>query len=95
MNECILKEGAIYQHYKGGLYQIIKIAYHTEIKDVNKPADVDDSVKMVVYRSLYANPSLGPDVWWVRPYRMFVEHIVVDGTTLPRFSFYHYEQLNP
>lgn len=94
MNECVLKEGATYQHYKGGLYQIIKIAYHTEIKTINSPGDIDDSVKMVVYRAIYTNPSLGADVWWVRPYRMFVEEIMVDGMLKPRFTFYHHDQIN-
>lgn len=80
-----LKEGRTYRHYKGGLYNIIKIAYATEVKTLTGPADVDDDVKMVVYRPLDPNSPFGNDVWWVRPYRMFVETVIIDGIEQPRF----------
>src|SRR5256885_588852 len=70
MNE--VKEGSIYRHYKGDLYQVIKIGYHTEIKDIKCLEDIDDTVKMVIYKPIEAHPKLG-EVWWVRPYSMFIE----------------------
>ena len=81
-----LKEGHTYRHYKGGLYRIIKFAYATKVKALNSPSDVDDDVKTVVYRSLDPAASLGPDVWWARPYRMFIENVLIDGVEQPRFT---------
>lgn len=83
MNE--VKEGSIYRHYKGGLYQVIKIGYHTEIKDIKCLEDIDDTVKMVIYKPIEINSQLG-EVWWVRPYSMFIETVVVNGKEQPRFA---------
>jgi len=37
---------------------------------------------MVVYRKEYGDHGL-----WVRPLAMFVEHVEVDGQTVPRFKY--------
>jgi len=63
----------IYRHYKGKLYHVIGIGRHSESLD-----------KMVVYRCLYGNYGL-----WVRPYKMFMEYIELNGESVPRFSFLH------
>jgi hypothetical protein len=81
-----IKEGGLYRHYKGDLYKVIKIAYDTEGKVLTSPADVDDEIKLVVYRSVKPNAALGEDVWWVRPYRMFNETILINGVEEMRFS---------
>jgi len=60
-----------YRHYKGGEYEVIAVARHSETFE-----------PLVVYRPLYAD--LG---WWVRPHAMFFEDIVVEGQTQPRFAF--------
>ena len=57
MNE--LKTKGIYKHYKGDLYIIEDIAYHSETEE-----------KMVVYRALY-----GENKVWVRPYNMFFDEV--------------------
>jgi hypothetical protein len=80
-----IKEGALYRHYKGNVYQVIKIAYSTEGKILEKPEDIDDSIKLVVYKSVKPDPILGEDVWWVRPYTLFVENVIVSGKEQPRF----------
>ena len=49
----------IYRHFKGGLYIVEDIAYHSETKE-----------KMVVYRALYGDARL-----WCRPYDMFLEKV--------------------
>jgi hypothetical protein len=36
---------------------------------------------MVVYRPLYGEGGM-----WVRPAAMFIENVVIDGKTLPRFT---------
>ncbi len=59
-----------YRHYKGGEYQVIGTARHSETDE-----------KLVVYRCLYDNNSL-----WIRPLAMFQETVVVDGQQVPRFA---------
>jgi len=59
-----------YRHYKGGEYEVIGIARHSE-----------NNEQLVAYRCLYDNNSL-----WVRPLAMFLETVLVDGRELPRFE---------
>lgn len=59
-----------YRHYKGGEYEVIGVARHSETLE-----------PVVVYRPLY-NDS-GP---WVRPHAMFFEEIEVEGRRQPRFA---------
>lgn len=61
MNE--LKIGGIYRHYKGNLYQVIDVCFHSETCE-----------KMVLYRALYGEKAL-----WVRPYDMFLEEVNLMG----------------
>ena len=58
-----------YRHYKGGEYELIGIASHSETLE-----------PMVVYRALYGNHDL-----WVRPAKMWDETIDKDGYLGPRF----------
>ena len=59
-----------YRHYKGGEYEVIGVARHSE---TNEP--------MVVYRPLYNSTG-----WWVRPHKMFFESVVIEGVTRLRFD---------
>jgi len=54
-----LKINGIYKHYKGDLYLVEDVAYHSETQE-----------KLVVYRALYGDNRL-----WVRPYEMFLEEV--------------------
>jgi hypothetical protein len=60
-----------YRHYKGQEYEVFEVARHSETE-----------AWLVVYRCLYGDFS-----WWVRPLEMFVETVVVDGKTTPRFLY--------
>ncbi len=60
-----------YRHFKGGEYEVIGVARHSE--------GLED---MVVYRPLYNDTGL-----WVRPLSMFTETITREGKTFPRFEF--------
>jgi hypothetical protein len=59
-----------YRHYKGGEYEVIGVARHSETLE-----------PLVVYRPLYNASGL-----WVRPFSMFVETLDVDGSLQPRFA---------
>ena len=60
-----------YRHYKGKEYEVIGCARHTETEE-----------DFVVYRALYGDYDL-----WIRPKKMFVEEVEVDGEHRPRFQF--------
>ena len=59
-----------YRHFKGGEYEVIGIAKHSETLE-----------EMVVYRALYGDGGI-----WVRPLAMWNETIERDGKTFPRFQ---------
>jgi hypothetical protein len=75
----MLKPG-IYQHYKGGEYELIGMARHTETRE-----------KLVVYKSLHECPDLeaefGKYPFFVRPFEMFVAEVEVNGKRRPRFTW--------
>ena len=58
-----------YRHYKGGEYQVVGVARHSETFE-----------PLVVYRPLYNESG-----WWVRPHAMFFGQVDVDGEQRPRF----------
>jgi hypothetical protein len=60
----------LYRHYKGGLYEVIDTARHSETLE-----------PMTVYRALYGEHGL-----WVRPAAMFAETVEMEGTVRPRFE---------
>lgn len=60
-----------YEHYKGKRYRTIGIAKHSETLE-----------ELVVYKKLYDDGGL-----WVRPLGMFLEDVVIDGKTVPRFRY--------
>lgn len=70
MNSNLPKQGEIYRHYKGNLYQIVAIATHTETEE-----------EMVVYQALY-----GEFKYFVRPLSMFMEKVKINGQNISRFE---------
>ncbi len=64
-----LKPGR-YRHFKGGEYELLSIARHSETLE-----------PMVVYRALYGEGGL-----WVRPAAMWNETVDKDGYYGPRFQ---------
>jgi hypothetical protein len=59
-----------YRHYKGGEYELVGIARHSETLE-----------PLVVYRPLYGEGAL-----WVRPHAMFFGEVEVEGRRRPRFE---------
>lgn len=58
-----------YRHFKGGEYELLGVARHSETLE-----------EMVVYRALYGSGGL-----WVRPAAMWQEKVSREGYTGPRF----------
>jgi len=59
-----------YRHFKGGEYELLYIAHHSETME-----------DMVVYKALYGDGDV-----WVRPLSMWNDIIERDGKTFTRFT---------
>ena len=60
-----------YRHFKGGMYDVIALAKHSETLE-----------EIVVYKALYGEGKV-----WVRPLAMWEEKVLVDGKEIPRFTY--------
>lgn len=60
-----------YRHYKGKEYEVLFVAQHSETLE-----------EFVVYRHLET-----PFGYWIRPKKMFLEFVVVNGKRIPRFRY--------
>jgi len=63
-------EPGTYRHYKGGEYDVLGVAKHSETHE-----------EYVVYRARY-----GEGEMWIRPLAMFCEYVEKDGYSGPRFA---------
>lgn len=68
----------VYQHYKGNYYRVLFVARHTELSIAEK-----DEL-LVIYVPLYETPS-GWGRISARPLQNFVEEVIVEGHSVPRF----------
>ncbi|MEY3475109.1 MAG: hypothetical protein RL087_1567 [Pseudomonadota bacterium] len=59
-----------YRHYKGGEYEVLGVARHSETLE-----------PLVLYRPLYNATGM-----WVRPFGMFTGTVEHDGRVQPRFA---------
>ena len=64
-------KAGLYRHYKGAEYQVYALVKHSETEE-----------ELVLYKALY-----GDYGFWVRPFTMFTEMVLVEGNSLPRFKF--------
>ncbi len=60
-----------YRHYKEKDYEVLFVAQHSETLE-----------EYVVYRQLYT-----PFGYWIRPKKMFLESVLVNGKKTPRFRY--------
>ncbi len=72
----MIKPG-IYRHFKGKLYRVIDIVYHSETLE-----------EMVLYQALY-----GEMKFWVRPISMFYELVATEKGKVKRFELLEEEQV--
>ncbi len=61
-----------YRHYKGNEYEVMGVAFHTETLE-----------PLVVYKALEYKKGAE---FWVRPYAMFFDQVIVTGKSVPRFE---------
>jgi hypothetical protein len=71
----MVKQG-LYQHYKGKYYAVLGECRHSETVE-----------ELVIYMALYESEKFGHNSIWVRPKKMFLENVTVDGKEVPRFKF--------
>jgi len=68
-----------YKHYKGSVYTVVGVVLHTETQE-----------KMVLYYSS-DYPELfdeyGDPTYFIRPYNMFNETVLIEGKEIRRFEF--------
>ena len=63
--------GSVYEHYSRGIrYKILAVARHSETLE-----------ELIVYQALYGEYDV-----WVRPLTMFLEDVIVNGQSQPRFK---------
>ena len=60
MKVCRTIEPGVYRHFKGGEYEVVGLARHSETEE-----------ELVVYRALYGDGGL-----WVRPSEMFLLSLI-------------------
>lgn len=72
-NECEL---GIYRHFKNEqLYEVVAQAIHSETRE-----------EMIIYKALYDCGEFGMNQLWTRPRKMFFEHVIHNGSSVPRFQ---------
>jgi len=63
-----------YQHSKTkNFYKVLGVAKHSETLE-----------DLVIYECLYDNPR---SKIWVRPMKMFLEAVIIEGKKMPRFAY--------
>jgi len=65
-----------YKHYKGKFYEVLGTALHSETLE-----------ELVVYKALYSSKRFGKNALWVRPKKIFLKKISVDGKKVPCFRY--------
>jgi len=65
-----------YKHYKGMKVEVIGVALHSETME-----------ELVVYNHPDPIKGKGSNTLWMRPLKMFLETVEVDGEKMSRFKF--------
>lgn len=65
-------ELGLYKHYKGNEYEVIGVAKHSETLE-----------ELVVYKATYQKEG---ENLWVRPLKMFLGTVIIDGVETKRFE---------
>ena len=65
-----------YLHFKGMIVEVLDVAFHSETME-----------EMVVYTHDDPVKGKNANTLWVRPKKMFLENVIVDGKEVPRFRY--------
>jgi len=65
-----------YKHYKEKYYEVVGECVHSETLE-----------ELILYKALYDSENYPYGSLWVRPKKMFLEKVSVDGEEVPRFKF--------
>lgn len=66
----------LYKHSKSGkIYMVDSVGKHTETLE-----------DMVCYHAMYIDPEFGARANWIRPAKMFLEEVEINGKKVPRFE---------
>jgi hypothetical protein len=79
---CAVITPGTYRHYKGNLYEV-------KCVETFRLADgPDEGMKksVVLYRALYESGDFDKDTVWCRSLDGFMETVVIEGTSVPRFA---------
>lgn len=71
VNDISIQPGQVWQHFKGGLYEIVGVARNSETLG-----------DMVIYKDLYGIGQL-----WARPLEMWMEHVDRGAYSGLRFKY--------
>lgn len=75
MKENKIIIGGRYRHYKGNEYVVLAVGRNSE----------NPNEELVVYQGQYDDPKFGHHPIWIRPKKMFLEKVIVNGKKFPRF----------
>ncbi|MBI2309751.1 DUF1653 domain-containing protein [Candidatus Collierbacteria bacterium] len=74
-NEIIV--GGRYRHYKGNEYVVLAVGRNSENPDE----------ELVIYQGLlYDDKKFGKNPIWIRPKKMFLGKVVINGNNIDRFK---------
>jgi len=71
----MIKSGR-YKHFKGKEYIVLGVGRHSETLE-----------EYVIYRACYDSLEFGKDALWIRPIKMFLEHVEKGDYSGPRFIY--------
>lgn len=71
-----IKIGGHYRHYKGSEYVVLCVGKNSENPDE----------EFVIYQGQYIDPKFGKNSIWIRPKKMFLGQVEINGKKVPRFK---------
>ena len=76
MNKNKIIVGGRYRHYKGNEYVVLAVGRNSENTDEG----------LVVYQGQYDDLKFGHRPIWIRPEKMFLDQVIINGKKLDRFE---------
>lgn len=70
-----IQAGQKWKHYKGGKYEIVGMAIHSETLE-----------EMIIYKMLYETEKFKMGTIWARPKSMWFEEVEWEGKRVKRFE---------